>query len=313
MKKIIILGLLVFGLVFSIFSQATSGRGKMTGTVVDAETGNPVEGVTIKLFCLRAKAFHRITPKTDSNGHWKAMYLRGGLWNIDLQKSGYETKKISFIVETTPGAKKPSIDIKLRKIEGPALEDVILKEIDAANKLLGERKFSEAREKFIDLLEKNKDREGIAIVNLYIGNSFAMEENYSKSIEFYTKAVEKYPKNKELLISIGNAYNNMNRFDDAMTWFKKVSFEDIDNIDTLYNIGVILYNKAHYDDAIKYFLKSTQVFNEFGDGFYQLGMTYTALNKITEALAALKKFMELDPESPNFQTAKAIVDAFSQQ
>lgn len=307
------MGLLVFGLVFSIFSQATSGRGKMTGTVVDAETGKPIEGVTIKLYCLRAKSFHRISPKTDKSGFWKAMYLRGGLWNVDFQKGGYETKKISFIVETTPGLKKPSIDISLRKIEGPALEDVILKEIDAANKLLSERKFSKAREKFTDLLDKNKDREGIAIVNLYIGNSFAMEENYLKAIEFYTVAVEKFPKNKELLISIGNAYNNLHRFDEAMIWFKKISFEDIDNIDTLYNIGVILYNKAHYDQAIKYFQKSTQVFNEFGDGFYQLGMTYTALNKIPEALAALKRFMELDPDSPNYQTAKAIVDAFSQQ
>jgi tetratricopeptide (TPR) repeat protein len=312
MKKIIIVGVLVFGLVFSLFSQATSGKGKMSGTVVDADSGQPIKGVTIKLYCIRARAFHRISPKTDKEGYWKAMYMRGGLWNIDFEKVGYETKKISFRVETTPGAKKPSIDVKLKKVEGPALEEIILKEIDVANKLLAEKKFSKAREKFLTLLEKNKDREGIAIVNLYIGNSFAMEENYPKAIEFYTKAVEKYPKNKELLISIGNAYNNMNRFDDAMIWFKKVSFKDIDNIDTLYNIGVILYNKAQYDDAIKYFQKSTQVFDEFGDGFYQLGMTYTALNRIPEALAALKKFMELDPDSPNFETAKAIVEAFSQ-
>jgi len=311
MKKIIIVGVLAFGLVFPLFSQATSGKGKMTGTVVDEETGQPIPGVVLKLFCIRAKSFHRISPKTDKEGYWKAMYLRGGLWNIDFEKAGYETKKISFRVETTPGAKKPSIDIKLRKVEGPALEEIILKEIDVANKLVAEKKFSEAREKFFTLLEKNKEREGIAIVNLYVGNSFAMEENYPKAVEYYTKAVEKYPKNKELLISIGNAYNNMNRFDDAMIWFKKVSFEDIDNIDTLYNIGVILYNKAQYDDAIKYFKKSTQVFDEFGDGFYQLGMTYTALNKIPEALAALKKFMELDPDSPNFETAKAIVEAFS--
>ena len=305
--------MLAFGLVFPLFSQATSGKGKMSGTVVDADSGQPIKGVAIKLYCIRARAFHRISPKTDKEGYWKAMYLRGGLWNIDFEKAGYETKKISFRVETTPGAKKPSIDVKLKKVEGPALEEIILKEIDVANKLVAEKKFSKAREKFFTLLEKNKDREGIAIVNLYIGNSFAMEENYPKAIEFYTKAVEKYPKNKELLISIGNAYNNMNRFDDAMIWFKKVSFEDIDNIDTLYNIGVILYNKAQYDDAIKYFQKSTQVFDEFGDGFYQLGMTYTALNRIPEALAALKKFMELDPDSPNFETAKAIVEAFTQQ
>ena len=96
-----------------------------------------------------------------------------------------------------------------------------------------------------------------------------------------------------------------------MLWFNKVPFDELDNINTLYNIGVIFYNKAKYDEAVKYFKKSTEINNEFADGFYQLGMTYTAQNKIPEALAALKRFMELDPESPNYQTAKAIVEAFS--
>ena len=296
-----------------LFSQATSGRGKMSGVITDAETGKPVEGVTVKLYCLKARAYHRITPKTDKDGYWNALYLRGGLWHVDFEKAGYETKKISFDVETIPGAKKPSIDIQMRKIEGPALEETVLKELDAANNLVGEQKYDEALEKFNKILDANKELEGIAIVNLYIGNVYAVQEKFQKAIEYYEKAVEKYPKNMELLISIGNAYNNFNQYDKAMEWFQKVDLEDIHNVDTLYNIGVIYYNKANYDEAIKYFKKSTDVYSEFAQGYYQLGMTYTALNKIPEALAALKKFMELDPESPNFQTAKAIVDAFSNQ
>lgn len=311
-KKVFFATIMVFSLVISIFSQATSGRGKMSGVVTDAETGKPIEGVAVKLYCVRAKSFHVQTPKTDSEGHWKAMYLRGGVWHVDFSKAGYETKKITFNVETIPGAKKPSIDIQLRKIEGPALEDMVLKEIDAANRLMNERKYDEALKKYHEILEKNREISGIEIVNLYIGNCYAMQDEYAKAVEFYQRAVEKYPKNKELIISIGNAYNNQNDFDHAMEWFQKISFEEIDNVDTLYNIGVIYYNKAKYEEAIQYFKKSVEVFDEFADGYYQLGMTYTALNKIPEALAALKRFMELDPESPNYETAKAIVDAFSQ-
>jgi tetratricopeptide (TPR) repeat protein len=62
---------------------------------------------------------------------------------------------------------------------------------------------------------------------------------------------------------------------------------------------------------LKYFNKAIEINPEFAPAYYQLGMTYTALSKTTEAVEALKKFMELDPESPDFQTAKAIVDAFS--
>jgi tetratricopeptide (TPR) repeat protein len=310
-KKIFFMTVMVFSLFITIFSQATSGRGKMSGIVTDAETGKPIEGVVVKLYCVRARSFHTSTPKTDDKGYWKAMYLRGGMWNIDFEKAGYETKKITFNVETTPSARKPSIDIQMRKIEGPALADTVLMEIDTANRLLNERKFDEALKSYLDIMAKNRELSGIEIVNLYIGNCYAMQEKYAQAVEYYQKAIEKYPKNKELIISIGNAYNNMHDFDNAMKWFQKISFEEIDNVDTLYNIGVIYYNKAKYEEAIKYFKKATEVFNEFAEGFYQLGMTYTALNKIPEALESLKRFMELDPESPNYETAKAIVDAFS--
>ena len=97
----------------------------------------------------------------------------------------------------------------------------------------------------------------------------------------------------------------------AMEWFNKLSHDDIQQEDTLYNIGVIYYNNSQYDKAVTYFKKATEVNTTFSDAFFQLGMTYTAMDKPKEAVETLKKFMELDPESANFQTAKAIVDAFS--
>lgn len=311
MKKLFFIGLVIVSLALSLSSQATQGKGKMTGSVTDVDTGEPVEGVTVKLFCVKANAFHTKTPKTDAKGEWKAMFLRGGPWHLDYVKVGYETKKISFNVETAPGRRKPSIDITLKKIEGPALEEEVVKEIEIATTLLGENKLDEALAKYKMILEKYKEAQGIAIVKLYVGNIHAMKENYNEAIEFYKQAVEEFPKNKDLLISIGNAYNNLGDYDGAMEWFTKIPFEGLSNMDTLYNIGIILYNKAKYDDAVKYFKKATEVSPDFAEGYYQLGMTYTAQNKIPEALAALKKFMELAPDSPNYQIAKAVIDAYA--
>lgn len=311
MKKIIILVLLSTVMMFPLFSQAVSGRGKMSGYVFDEETGKPLSEVTVKLYCLRAKAYYTPSPKTDSEGYWKALYLRGGMWNVDFEKVGYIPKKISFNVDTTPGTKKPQIEIKMKKMEGPSLEDKVINEIEKAKVLITENRIDAALENFNKIIEKYKDSAGIAIVNLYVGNCYALKDDYEKAIDFYKLAVKEYPKNKELIISIGNAYNNLNQYDNAMEWFKKLPFEEIDNINTLYNIGVIYYNKANYDEAVKYFKRATEINVEFADAFYQLGMTYTAQNKIPEALVALKKFMELDPESPNYETAKAIVEAFS--
>ncbi len=79
----------------------------------------------------------------------------------------------------------------------------------------------------------------------------------------------------------------------------------------IYNIGINFYNAMDYKRAVGYFKRAVEFKEEFGEAYYQLGMTYVALNKVKDALTALNKFMELAPDSPNFGTAKEIVKAFS--
>lgn len=311
MKRTVLLIFLLIAFSGALLSQATSGRGKMRGIVTDAETGQPIEGVTIKLYSVRAGGYHKPSPTTDKEGKWRAFHIRGGMWHVDIEKVGYETKKLSYNVIGVPGAAFDPIEVSLKKIEGPALDAKIVAEINKARDLMNENKVAEALKSFEAVKEKYKELPGIAIVNLYIGNCYSTLEDYEKAVDSYQKALEKYPKNMDLILSIGNAYTNMKQTDKAMEWLGKLPFEEISNVDTLYNIGVNFYNSGKYDEAVKYFKKSTEINSEFAPGFYQLGMTYTALNKIPEALAALKKFMELDPESPDYQTAKAIIDAFS--
>ncbi len=299
----------MFSMFSPVFSQ-TTGRGKMYGTVTDADSGEPIEGVTIKLFNPNANAFHRPFPKTDKEGKWIVKFVRSGRWDLDFVKQGYEMKKISFHVDTTPGTKKPGIDIQLKKLEGPAAGSEVIKGIENAQALIAEKNFDKALKELTALLEKHKEDMGIDIVYLYIGNCYAMKGDFNKAIEFYRKSLEKFPNNKEIVISIGNAYNNLNDHENAMKWFNKLTIDDIGNVDTLYNIAVIAYNQGDFERAAAFFKKSTEIDATFADGLYQLGMTYTALNKQKEAVEALKKFMEMAPDSPNFETAKAIVDAF---
>lgn len=299
----------MFSLFSPVFSQ-TTGRGKMFGTVTDAVSGEPIEGVTVKLFYPTTNTFHKPFPKTDKEGKWIIKFIRSGRWDLDFVKQGYEMKKISFNVDTRPGIKKAAIDIKLKKLEGPVAGSEVIKGIEKAQALIAEKNYDKALNVLTDLLEKYREESGVDIANLYIGNCYAMKGDFNKAIEFYRKSLEKFPNNKELIISIGNAYNNINDNENAMKWFNKLAIDDIGNVDTLYNIGVIAYNQGDFERAATFFQKSTEIDATFADGFYQLGMTYTALNKQKEAVEVLKKFMEMAPDSPNFETAKAIVDAF---
>ena len=67
------------------FSQSYRGQGRLTGIVTDQD-GKPIEGVRVKLFSV--KAAQGLEVMTDAKGEWKAMYIRGGAWNIDFDKAG---------------------------------------------------------------------------------------------------------------------------------------------------------------------------------------------------------------------------------
>ncbi len=296
-----------------LFSQLTSGKGRMYGTVIEAGTGKPLEGVTVKLFFPRSNAYHIPEPRTDAEGKWNVTYVRGGLWNLDFIKDGYETKKISFVVDERPGLAKPSIDIQLKKLEGPAAAQSIVDEINKVLPLIAEKNIDQALTKLQAILDTFQGQPGVEIVYLHMGNCYSGKGEYQKAIEYYLKAQEKFPNNSELILCIGNAYGNLNDVDNAMEWFNKLKIEDIGNVDTLYNIGVIAYNKGDFDRALTFFKKSTEIDSEFAEGLYQLGMTYTALDKPKEAVEVLKKFMQLDPKSPNYETAKTVVEAFEQE
>ncbi|MCP5052195.1 MAG: tetratricopeptide repeat protein [bacterium] len=305
---IAVLTLGIAGLLFS--GGLTSGKGKMSGTVTDAETGAPLEGVTVKLYLTSVKQFHKPFPKTGKDGRWKSLYLRKGNWNVDYEKSGYETKMISYLVDPTPGSKNPPMEVTLKKMEGPTVGVNVLKEIENGKKLMADGEHDKAVAKFLKILSENKDDPGIDIVNLYIGNSFGMKGDDQKAIEYYKKSLVKYPKHKGLLVSIGNAYNNLKDYDNAMQWFSKLSINEIGNADTLYNIGVIAYNKGNFDEAIKYFIKATELNPKFAEAFFQLGMTYAGLNKAKETVATLQTFIQLAPDSANAAVAKDIIAAY---
>ena len=225
MKKIILVTSMLLILVSNLPAQATSGTGKLRGVVLAESTGEPLPGVTIKLYSIRARAYYKPFPRTDKEGKWKAFFVRGGDWYIDFSKPGYETKKISFNVNTRVGAKKPAVEIKLKEMTGPALESGLVKEIEKAAKLYNEGKFAEALVKFNDILQKHKDSNAVESVYKFTGNCYAALKDYDNAIAAYEKALKKFPGEVDLPVSIGNAYTNSGKPDRALEYFKRVPFE----------------------------------------------------------------------------------------
>ena len=90
-------------------SAQMRGTGRLQGSVTDKATGKPVAGATVSISL--PKGGSPITAKTNANGHWAAIGMTPGGWNIDISAPGYVTSRGTATV-TEAGA-TPSINIEL--------------------------------------------------------------------------------------------------------------------------------------------------------------------------------------------------------
>jgi tetratricopeptide (TPR) repeat protein len=86
------------------------GTGRLQGNVTDKNTGKPVAGATISISLPSGKTMP-ITAKTNANGHWSALGMTSGVWNIDISAPGYVTSRGTASV--SEAAANPSINIAL--------------------------------------------------------------------------------------------------------------------------------------------------------------------------------------------------------
>jgi tetratricopeptide (TPR) repeat protein len=290
--------------------SAQQGRGKIRGLVLDEGTGQPLAGVTVKMFMPILNTFFQPSPVTDKEGYWSANFLRTGKWTLEFDKVGYAPQTVSYNVVFDPGALKEVLTVKLRQIKGLIVKDAIVVEARKADQLLSEKKYPEARAILGKIIAEYPEA---YILYKNIGNTYFAEENYEKAIASYMQVYEKAPDRADVVAAIANAYNNMGKKDEAAAWYRKLTVGDVRDIDTAYNAGVTLYNAGNPGEAVNFFKKSVEIDPNFADGYYQLGMASVALGKNDEAIVAFQKFLSIAPDAPQAATAKTILEALTKK
>ena len=169
-----------------LLSQDWTGQGRQVGYVYDEE-GNPLEGVTVKLFFTKTQTGFETT--TDDKGKWAAMGVKGGLWYIDFDLAGYKPKKISTTILDYRQINKP-IEVTLEKVEGLVVTDDMKEEYRKGIDLFNEGKFEESIAVYSGIVEKFPDA---YIVYLNIGHSYFQLENYEEAETWLNRAVEIRP------------------------------------------------------------------------------------------------------------------------
>jgi tetratricopeptide (TPR) repeat protein len=300
MKKILLATLALLLSATLVFSQSYRGQGRLKGKVTD-EAGKPLEGVKVKLFSVKGQSGFELT--TNAEGEWTANYIRGGGYNIDFLKAGYEPKQISTSIPEA--SNNPPVEVTLKKAAGLMITDEFRSALEAGNKLFEEKHFEEACKVYEDLVAKNSDA---YILSKNVGNCRFELQQYDLAEAAYQKVLEKEPGNADILLLMGNCYANRDQADKAMEWYGKIEFEKITDPAVLFNIGTSFTKQSKFEDALKYYKRSVEVQKDFLDGLYQLGLTYLALGRNPEAIAPFEDYLKTDADSPRAEQVKGFLE-----
>lgn len=299
MKKVLILFIAISLLSGLLWSQVYKGKGRAFGVVTD-EQGNPLEGVTVKLYYVKGEQGFSV--KTDKDGKWVAAWIRGGQWNIDFEKIGYAPKKIA--VELQEFQKNPEIKIALVKVEGLVVTDEIKEMLEKGNQLFDAQNYEEARIIYEEILTKYPDAYPIW---KNVGNCYFAQEKYAEAEQAYQKILEKDPNNADAMVAIGNTFLNRGDKDKAFEWYGKVNVDKITDPVVIYNVGTMYYNNSRFSEALTYYQKAVEKQDNFTDALYQLGLTYLNLQNNQEAIKAFEEYLKIDSESPRAEQVRAFL------
>ncbi|MDH7513393.1 MAG: tetratricopeptide repeat protein [Clostridiales bacterium] len=283
-----------------LFGQGYRGQGRISGVVTDQD-GNPLAGVKVKLFSLKGQS--GFETETDKNGEWKALYVRGGTWNIDFEKPGYIPRKIS--AEVKEFDRNKPIDIKMEKICGLIITEELKAALKQGNDLYEAGKYEEAVTAYEAIIQVNPDA---YIIFMNIGNCYFQMEKYAQAEEYYRKVLEKDPENAEAILLIGNTYANRGQDAKAMDWYNRIDFEKITDETVLFNLGSNFFKQSKLDQALKYLQRAVEIKPDFADAVYQLGLTYLAMNNYSGALAAFENYLKLDSTSGRAEQVKGFIE-----
>ncbi len=298
-----------------LLGQENLGKGRINGTVVD-ENGNPVEGAVIVVESLTSKT--KLEGKSDRKGHFAVAGMGTGMWRITASKPGYMSSSTDMYVRQL--APNPPITFTLKKITGLAAlatDETSMKLFDEGNKLIEAGQYDEALKVFEEFLIKYPQ---IHQVHLNIGTCYLKKDDLDKAeAEFklvLEKTIEVYGDYKKdtaaslrAFAGLGEIYLKRNDLETARKYFTQALEVSPEDEVAAYNVAEILFSHQNVDEAIRFYELAIKIKKDWSKPYHKLGLAYLNKGDFEKALENLRKFLEIDPNSPEAPTIKNIIEA----
>ncbi len=303
-------------------SAQVRGTGRLQGMVTDKTTGKPVEGAVVTVG-LPSGNTAPIVSKTDAHGHWSALGLINGQWNIDIVAPGFQTTRGSASVSEMQ--RQPMIRTELApevKVEAApaavATTPLIPKEaadaITEGQEFMTQNKYKEAVVDFekayalvpVDKPETKKIHDQLMQV---MAQAYYRAGDVPKAIGMLETITAADPANTGAEVLLANLYLQNGQLEKGKALLEKLPASAITDPSAYTNVGILFLNKNNPADAVTYFAKAIELNPKAGDSYYYRGLAYAQLKKNAEARADFEQVLALTPDSPEAKDAKAMLAA----
>lgn len=286
--------------------QDWRGTSRAAGKVFDADSGKPIEGVTIKAM-LPASANRGPESKSNGKGEWAIGGVASGMWAVDFIRDGYETKSISLPISGGGGGRP--IEIRLKKkavvVADPNIE--IKEKLTAAGALMTNKQYAEARAIYEALAAKHPE---VKQFRPLIARTHYGEGNKALAIEHLRQAAAQDPGNVEVQLLLGNTLMEEGKADEARQVLAAVDESKVTDSTVYLNIGIALINDGKQAEAVTWFDKAIARFPNQPDAYYYRGISNLSLAKTADAKADLEKYVSIAPaDATELATAKKILES----
>ena len=313
-----VVGAMVAGLLLaaSVSAQAWAGRGRLSGTVQDAE-GEPVEGASVQL-ALDGAGPDAVT--TNGKGRWARAGLGGGNWDVLVSKAGYVSTTHSALVQeyASPADRvflKTTLEagaVSATDGSAAALDDgesaqAAREQLERGNDLLASGDYEGAIQVFTEALSSLPEGAKAAVL-VAVAQAQVQLERDDEALASLERALAYAPSNVDALRLMSRRLTALGRGDEAQAYLARMPEDQRADPEILVREGVALYNENDFEGAVAKLDAAVEAAPDWSEAYYFRGLSNMAAGRNEAAAADFRRLIELEPEGEKAEEAKQFAE-----